>query len=145
MMQRNFKEIASKIESQLEGISRLTESQEKVLSRQEKAVLHSARQFRNTSLLRQDAVKSTRTHRTEHLKTRGKIADGNRHIIESIVTKIDDLRNSILKPPTLATRSNRRIHFIGNSRESVLTPLLLIKDQVRQAILHVSILSSVGI
>jgi hypothetical protein len=122
--------------SQLQELSAVKATQEKVLSKQERIVLHSTQQFKQTARLRQDLRKATWTNRTEHVNTRRKIADGNRRVIDTISSQLDEIRISIPQAPRVTKKSNRKIRFIGPCREAVLTPLLLIKHQVRRAVLH---------
>lgn len=137
MVQQNFQRITSTMDTQLQELSIVRATQEKVLSTQEKVILHSTQQLKKTSLLRKDLLKATRTDQIEHAKTQRKIADGNRKVINTISSKLDDLCISVPKAPIAATKSNRDIYFIGERRESILTPLVLMKDLVRGAVLHV--------
>ncbi|KAF2803709.1 uncharacterized protein BDZ99DRAFT_575787 [Mytilinidion resinicola] len=66
-------------------------------------------QFRKTALLQKDVLKATRTNQLEHAKTRGTIADGNQKLINTVSSKLDDLRASIPKESIVATKSDREI------------------------------------
>jgi len=136
-VQQNFQRITSTMDSQSQELSIVRASQEKVLSSQERIILESMQQLKKTGLLRKDLLKAAQIDRTEHARTRENIANSNRKVINTISSKLNDLRNSIPKAPIVAAKSNRKIYFIGGCRESILTPLVLMKDLVRQAILQV--------
>ncbi|KAF2785996.1 hypothetical protein K505DRAFT_205690, partial [Melanomma pulvis-pyrius CBS 109.77] len=136
LVQQNFQRITSTMDGQLQELSIVRATQEKVLSGQEKVILQSTQQSKKTSLLRKDLLKATRTDQSEHAKTQRKIADGNRKVINTISSKLDDLCISVPKVPIVAKNSNREIYFFGERRESILTPLVLMKDLVQWAVLH---------
>ena len=98
-----------------QALSSIEGSQEKVLRKQEKLEHISIQRLKDSSQLQSDILDIRQIVITEHEKTREKIATNT---------------------PVVARRNNREIHFIGESREAILAPLLLIKDHVRQAVLH---------
>lgn len=100
---------------------------------QEKTILYLTRQLKQTDLIRKEVLKAGRINRMQHDKTRGEVTEGNQKILAAISSRFDNLRITIPR----AKKSNREIHFIGPCREAILPPLLLIKDQVRRAVLSI--------
>jgi hypothetical protein len=136
-VQQNLQRITYTMDSQSQELLIVRASQEKVLSSQERIILQATQRLKETGLLRKDLLKATWIDRTEHAKTRENIANGNRKVINTISSKLNDLRISIPKAPIVTAKSNRKIYFIGGCRESILTPLVLMKDHVRRAILQI--------
>lgn len=125
------------MDEQLQELSMVRTTQEKVLAGQEKITLHSTQQLKESSLMREDLLKAARNYQKESNTTQGKIADGNQKVIDTLTSKLEDLRNDIPKAPTIARNANRQICFIGARRESILPPLLLMKEFIQWATLHI--------
>lgn len=130
-LQQNFQSIKTTLDSQMQEISAVRVTQEKFLVGQEKIIHHVAKHQKNTSLLRKDLQRATNNNRFENAKTRQTIQCGNKNVINTISSKLDSLR---IAAPRKAMTNNREIHFIGENRESILTPLLLMKNQVQVAV-----------
>jgi hypothetical protein len=74
--------------------------------------------------------------RKQHNKTQYQIAQGNAKLIDMICSRMQDLPEHLAQAHKSAKRSNRQIRFNGQSREAMLTPLLLLKPRLRSAILN---------
>ncbi len=135
-VRQDFHGMVSKMDAQLQTLSLIKESQGKVLAWQDKVNLVSIQQRGQTDLMRKDLLNASRTAHKEHEKTREQITESNLKMIDAFCSKLDDHHRTMAKTPVAARRSNREICFIGECRETVLTPLLLVKDQVRRALLH---------
>lgn len=121
------------MDSKLQELSIITANQVKVLEGQEKVIIHSTQK---SSLIQKDLLKAARICQTENDKTRGEVTDGNQKVINTITSKLEELRMAIPKSRAVARNINREICFIGASREPVLASLLLIKDYIQWATLH---------
>ncbi|KAH7139279.1 hypothetical protein B0J11DRAFT_610664 [Dendryphion nanum] len=130
-LQQNFQSIKTTLDSQMQELSAVRVTQEKVLVGQEKIILRVAKHQKNTSLLHKDLQRVINNNRFEQTKTRQTIQCGNQNVINTISSKLDSLR---IAAPRKARINNREIEFIGENRESILTPILLMKSQVQVAI-----------
>ena len=115
----------------------MKEGQEKLLVRQDRITIGTIRQRKETAIMRKDLSKASQVSQQEHRKTRERIIKSNSKVIDVLVSKVDSLQLTISKTAVAARMSNREIWFVGEHRASVLTPLLLIRDQLRRAILQV--------
>ncbi|KAF2474987.1 uncharacterized protein BDR25DRAFT_255524, partial [Lindgomyces ingoldianus] len=137
VVQQNFQRITSTMSMQLQELSVVRDGEEKMLGEQENIRLQSTQQLKKIGLIRKDQLKASRIDQMEHAKTRGIITEGHRKVMNAI-SKLQDSRTTLSKAPIIARKTNREIYFIGERRESILTPLLLMKDHVRWAVLHVA-------
>jgi hypothetical protein len=134
---QSLQKITTQIDGQLQQITSVKQIQERLLSGQDTSILQLTQQLEKT---RVEQLKATRKSREEHAMTRREVVNGNAAIITNIQTissKLDDVRNNALQVATRAAPvSNRAISFFGQDRETIQLPLLLIKDHVRRAVLH---------
>lgn len=87
--------------------------------------------------MRKGMSDARRISQAEHRKTRKEIASGHSKIIDTLSSKLDDMRPTMPKETVTAELSDRVISFIGESRELLWTPLLLVRDKFRWAVLEV--------
>ena len=135
-MHQGFQQLPPIIDRQLPELSAIKADQKKLLSGQQKVILHSTQQLQKSTLVRQQPLKLTRDERIAHNRTQGKLASGNQKVIDVVSSKFEELRVNIASARSTAVKSNREIHFIGQSRDAILSPLLLMKDHMEWGSLH---------
>lgn len=89
----------------------------------------------STASLQRNVIANRRINQKEHTVTRRLISDGNSKVIKAISTKFEAFSRTNFSHTPGNSGSGREITFIGNAKEDVLTPLLLIKEQFRHFIL----------
>jgi len=97
------------------------------LERQKKIIARTSERLKQTTIIQRDLSNIRQSSRGEHRKTREQI--------DTLSAKIDSIQ--IAAPSaTVARRSKGRdIFFVGECQESVLTPLLLLRNVLRGAVL----------
>ena len=93
--------------------------------------------MKQLSQIRKDLHDVSCHDRKEHHKTRKWIAKAHSEITENLDFKIDDLRKALFNGSVAARVSKRTVHFVGQGRDTILIPLLLMKDYVHAAILDI--------
>lgn len=73
----------------------------------------------------------------EDNKNRHRISQGNAQVIDTVCTKLQDLPGNLSPTYESARKNSREIRFNGYSLEATLLPLLLLKAELRGAILMV--------
>ena len=96
----------------------------------------------NSGLVKQVAVAQkgfasvSRNSVKQHKKTRDQIDQGNTKVIDAVCAKLDDLPRNLAQTYMSSMKSNREIRFHGQSMESMLGSLFLLKPALHRAILH---------
>jgi hypothetical protein len=133
MVQQRFQQMTYGMDAQMQELSRARAGQEKILEKQETVISHSTQQLKTANLVRKDIGRANRRYQIEHTTTRRVIAEGNREVLDTISSSFKDLRLTLPKPRT----STREIAIFGHTRDGILTPLLLMKDLVRRAVVNI--------
>ena len=89
----------------------------------------------SSNQIRRDVFESHRLGQAAHHHTQMQIEKGNKEIIDNISSKLEDMCRSVPQAPSVA-RSNRVVHFAGAHREAILTPLLLVREQLQRSLLE---------
>lgn len=131
-MERNFQQLVSGLDAASTSINN---SQQKMLVQQEKIITRTSKQLKQTTVLQKGLSTISRSSRSEHRKTREQIAQGHLRVIDTLSNKIDGIQTAIPKATVARRRQGRDIFFVGENQESVLTPLLLLRDTLRGVIL----------
>ncbi|KAJ4296296.1 hypothetical protein N0V90_006341 [Kalmusia sp. IMI 367209] len=110
---QGFEHLNTTISIQNQDLSLILSNQSKVMNAQESLVYNSKLQTRHATLVRQELRKADKFDRTQHAKTRAKIAEGNQVIIDTISSKLMNLRVNVLA----AMEYTREDRFMGKLQE----------------------------
>ena len=103
---------------------------------QDKVYAFSKQILKEVELIFDSILKASHIANIEHQSTRAQINKSTSRVIDSFCARIDELQIRA-KSALSARRSSREIHFIGECRDNLLTPLLLLKDRVCSAVFYI--------
>ena len=136
-MTQNFQRLTSGLDAEQRAPASIAESQQKLLARQDKSIRNATKQRREMATIRRDLCSTSRTFRREHTQTREQIVRSETTVIDTLSSKLHEMHVTTSKSTQSATCSEREITFIGESHESILMPLLLLRDKFRQSALQI--------
>lgn len=131
-----FQKIKCTIDSQLQTLGqRMREVQDGLSADQAKFETTTLRLATQVVAMQKGFHSTNRNALRQHSKTRDQITQGNTKIIHSICSKIEELPGNLAQTYLTARKNGREVRFNGESLEAMLSPLLLLKPGLRQAII----------
>jgi hypothetical protein len=136
-MNQGFLNMTSTMEGQLCTVTqRVQEVRDGVSSGQARVEEASSRYREHAASVQKHIVSANKDVAKPHNKTRHRIAQGNTMVIDTFCLKLQELPGHFSQTQRSARKSSREIRFNGQSRETMLTLLLLLKPGFRSAILN---------
>jgi len=116
-----------------QDVTSIIQNQDTEVRIQKECVARSAQQTRMISLLRREVRDGISFNKTQHIKTRAKMAEGQQLVIDTITSRLTDLE---VKEAKLIrrTRESREYHCISNSRKEVFDLLGYMKTPFERAV-----------
>ena len=114
----------------------MLEAQKKAFVQQEKLAVTAVGMQEQLIQLREEMLSVSRISQRNHKRTREHTTDANDNLLSMILSKMDDMCGAMRKSTPAGARSDRQIHFIGETRQQLLLPFLHLKNEFSQAIPH---------
>lgn len=135
-MQNGFQQLTATVDGKWQILEqRIAEVGNNVSADQINFQAAASRLHKQVSVVQKNFTSANRNSVRQHKKTRDWISRGNMKVVDTISSKIDDLPGKLARTYISSTNSGREIRYQGQSLDSTMCSLLLVKDGLRTAIL----------
>ncbi|KAF2875575.1 hypothetical protein BDV95DRAFT_602990 [Massariosphaeria phaeospora] len=135
IMQQGFQRTTTHIDARAQQISSIQSTQTTIVANQVQAASQRSTQ---THSLRKQIITTGQVSQKEHRKTRAHISKSKSDTITTLNSKFNELSTTMMsRAPVAAPISNREIQFFGESLDSIMLPLLILRGHIRETVMQI--------